>query len=201
MNALKLSELTWFRRGGWPNEVKMGCCLFLSCSVFFILYFILISESVIEYTQSIQKIAFLKNDYLKKYNQAEHLETYKNQLAELKMRFRESVEALSNKTEIPSLLEAITKTGLSSGLSFELFAPSKESPHPFYSELPVNIIVVGTYQQVTHFMRRMEKFNRLMTVDDFTFSAAPLDKENSTPQEPTQERLIMKMTMTIYRYR
>ena len=52
---------------------------------------------------------------------------------------------LPSDTEVPGLLEDITRTGLGSGLEFEEIKLQPEVAQQFYIELPINIKVIGGY--------------------------------------------------------
>ena len=104
---------------------------------------------------------------------------------------------LPAKNEMPGLLEEISKTGVASGLKFELFAPQAEVKHDFYIELPIKITVVGTYMQLALFLSRVAQMHRIVTLHEFSISGAT-SKDNKTVSE---DELVMNITAKIYRYR
>jgi type IV pilus assembly protein PilO len=190
------NELNWSRRGKWPKTIKIASCMLLGCLVFCTLYSLMINDNLAEYDRLIQKLSLLKVDYLKKYHQVEQLETQKKQWGERRAHFEEFLKQLPTENEMSGLSEDIFRTGVENGLSVELFSPSKEITTPFYKALPVNMTVLGTYNQLTLFMRRMAKISRVVTLHDFTVSR--IDKENVSLEEPMPERLVMNITIKLY---
>lgn len=104
----------------------------------------------------------------------------------------ETIKLFTTKQEIPWLLETISKTGKSSGLLFDLLSSRPEIHSDFYSELPIEMSLVGTYQQITDFLSRVAKIRLLVTWHDFIISR---DKSDDSG-----ELLRLKITAKIYRY-
>lgn len=98
---------------------------------------------------------------------------------------------------MPGLLEDISKTGVASGLKFELFAPQPEVVHEFYVERPIKISVVGTYFQLAMFISRVAEMSRIVTLHDFSIAGLS-SKDNKVVSE---DELVMNITAKIYRYR
>lgn len=112
-------------------------------------------------------------------------------------RFGAMLRQLPAQNEMPGLLEEISKTGIASGLRFELFAPQAEVAHDFYIELPINIRIVGTYMQIALFLSRVAEMSRIVTLHEFSVSGAS-SKDKKTVSE---DELVMDITAKIYRYR
>lgn len=98
---------------------------------------------------------------------------------------------------MPGLLEEISKTGVASGLRFDLFAPQPEVVHDFYVELPIKIAVVGTYFQLAMFISRVAQMNRIVTLHDFTIEGVSSKDQKAV----SGDELVMNITAKIYRYR
>ncbi|HBO5161887.1 TPA: type IV pilus assembly protein PilM [Pseudomonas aeruginosa] len=70
-------------------------------------------------------------------------------------------------TEVPGLLEDITRTGLGSGLEFEEIKLLPEVAQQFYIELPIQISVVGGYHDLATFVSGVSSLPRIVTLHDF----------------------------------
>ena len=71
-----------------------------------------------------------------------------------------------------ALLVDINQAGLSRGLQFELFKPAAaESPKEFYSELPIQVKVVGTYHDMGAFAADVGQLPRIVTLNDVSIEA------------------------------
>jgi type IV pilus assembly protein PilO len=115
----------------------------------------------------------LKDDYLNKKKQAINLDLHKQQLREIDTQFGALLKQLPNKAQMDALLVDINQAGLSRGLQFELFKPAaQESAKEFYSELPIQIKVVGTYHDMGSFAADLGQLSRIVTLNDVTIEAA-----------------------------
>jgi len=68
--------------------------------------------------------------------------------------------------EVASLLVDISQTGLASGLEFKLFKPDAPIVKDFYSELPISIQVVGSYEELGLFVSGLASLPRIVTLHD-----------------------------------
>ncbi len=102
---------------------------------------------------------------------AKELEKHKAEMEETKLKFRAASRLLPQKKEIPSLLTNISGQGTSSGLDFLSFTPRSEGVKEFYAEIPVDIVVRGTYHNVGTFLDKISKLPRIVTVSDLNVGA------------------------------
>lgn len=202
MNKLKLNELNLDNVGQWPLAIKIGVVSVVSCILIGMGYWLIAKANFEQYKSLQAKEVTLKTDFEIKQRQAVNLQAYRNQMQIMEERFGDMLKQLPTETEMPGLLEEISKTGIASGLTFELFAPQPEIQHDFYIEVPISIVVAGTYHQLAVFLNRVAKMSRIVTLHDFVIEGAPSDASKNTPSEErlTGDKLVMKMTAKIYRY-
>lgn len=197
MNTVNLSELTLENVGQWPTAVKIGVIAGLSFLIIALGYWLVVKANFEQYETLQTQEATLREEFEKKQHQASNLQAYRNQLQLMNERFGTMLRQLPAKNEMPGLLEEISKTGVTSGLNFELFAPQAEVVHDFYIELPIKITVVGTYMQLAMFLSRVAEMNRIVTLHEFTIQGES-SKDSKTVSE---DELVMNITAKIYRYR
>ena len=197
MKNIELGDLTLENIGQWPLAAKYALISVVIGFVLGIGYWILIKPNLEEYDRLASQEVTLRATFESKQHQASHLEAYKNQLFMMNERFGHMIKQLPAQTEMPALLEDISKTGIASGLTFELFAPMPEVAHDFYFELPINITVVGNYHQLALFLSRIVEMSRIVTLHDFDIVAVPNDKKSPDSGDLLQ----MKIMAKIYRYR
>jgi type IV pilus assembly protein PilO len=77
---------------------------------------------------------------------------------------------LPNSKEIPSLLTSITTVGKSAGLDFLTFRPKGEVAKDFYADVPVDIIVSGSYLSVANFFAAVANLPRIVNITNVAFS-------------------------------
>lgn len=115
----------------------------------------------------------LKKDYLAKKTQAVNLDLHKQQLREIDTQFGALLKQLPNKSQMDALLVDINQAGLSRGLQFELFRPAaNEAAREFYSELPIQVKVIGTYHDMGAFAADVGQLPRIVTLNDVAIEAS-----------------------------
>lgn len=202
LNEINLSELQWNTRGEWPIEIKVLLCILISISSYVLVYFFLIKPEFHAYDEAVIRQRSLRGEFERKYDQTVNLAAYQLQIIEMEKRFGALLKALPSQNEMPALLSDISKTGTNIGLTFVLFAPQKEIIHEGYVELPVNIGVIGSYQQLAVFVSRVAQISRIITLHDFEIQYATQGNTGLPESEWfSQEKLEMKMNIKIYRYR
>ncbi|RUQ95593.1 type IV pilus inner membrane component PilO [Legionella septentrionalis] len=194
---INLSELTLDNVGQWPTVVKASVVAFLALLVIGIGYWLIAKPNFEQYDSLKAEENTLRSKFELKQHQASNLQKYRNQMQIMEERFGNMLKQLPTQNEMPGLLEDISKTGIASGLTFELFAPMQEVQHDFYIELPIKIAVIGNYHQFAIFLSRIGQLNRIVTLHDFVIEGASTEKQKNA----AGEQLIMRITAKIYRYR
>jgi len=95
---------------------------------------------------------------------AANLEEAKKAVEVLKAELKEAVAQLPDTKEIPDLLSSISDAGRASGLEIVQFRQLAESYQDFYAEVPVEILVRGTFFQVEAFLNRVSNLTRIVNV-------------------------------------
>jgi len=199
---INLSELTIDNIGLWPYPVKLGLVGVVFLMLTGLGYWLMVKPNFDEYANLKNQELGLRSDFELKQFQASNLMDYKHQLLLMQERFGKMLKQLPTKNEMPGILEDISKTGVASGLVFNLFAPMPEVVHDFYIELPIKIAVVGNYHQFAIFLSRIVQMSRIVTLHDLEIDRQTSDKTASDKEkEIPGDKLTMKLTAKIYRYR
>jgi type IV pilus assembly protein PilO len=95
----------------------------------------------------------------------------KEEVADLRAALNEAVAQLPDGKEIPDLLSNISAVGRDSGLDIAQFRQRPEVYREFYAEVPVEILVRGTYFQVEEFFNQVSQLTRIVNVADIGITA------------------------------
>ena len=203
MNDLSLSELTLDNIGSCPLIVK-GVAMILLFSLIVGLGYALSFREQLETLEQLQtKEVELLQTMERKQQQAANLSRYEKQLEQMKIKLGKVLQQLPGQSEIPELLEDISQAGLSAGLKFQLFDPQPEISHVFYVEVPVKIIVDGSYAQIAKFVSKAASMKRIVTLHGFKLNFPnPKKAEGKKPIRLINGKLPLFMTVTakVYRY-
>ncbi len=101
---------------------------------------------------------------------AEDLPRKKKEFAALEKQLRIALNILPKKSQIPNLLEGVSRSGKDSGLEFSTFKPLGEVGKQFYAEVPVDFSVMGTYRQLVTFLKRVGQMPRIVDVKNLVLA-------------------------------
>jgi len=132
----------------------------------------------------------LREDFTKKAFEAKNLDALRVQMEVATKTLDALLKQLPSQTEVPGLLEDITKTGLGSGLEFGKIKLLPERKVQFYTELPINIQVKGSYHDLATFASGVSSLSRIVTLHEFKIT--PLLNSGGT-------MLTMDITAKTYR--
>ena len=191
LNKIELSELDLNNLGSWPSAVKGIVSLLLLIGVLALGYYFHLQDLELQLDREREAEVTLKQQFTDKAFQAANLDAYKDQMKEMETSFGALLRQLPSDTEVPGLLEDITRTGLSSGLEFEEIKLMPEVKQQFYIELPIQITVDGTYHDLATFVSGVSSLPRIVTLHDFQLRPLSAD-------EPS--KLKMSVLAKTYRY-
>ncbi len=162
----------WKDPGTWTIAPKIVVLIAILVAIPVIGYFVIWQGQIEELEKGVQEEGTLKKDYLAKKTQAVNLDLHKQQLREIDTQFGALLKQLPNKSQMDALLVDINQSGLSRGLQFELFRPAAaELPKEFYSELPIQVKVIGTYHDMGAFAADVGQLPRIVTLNDVAIEA------------------------------
>lgn len=196
MESLKgfdVNDLDFNNAGSWPAAIKTIVILILFVGLIFGGYWFLIKDQYIALENEASKEVTLKQQYESRAFKVANLDAYRQQMTEMEKTFGALLKQLPADTEVPGLLEDITNTGLGSGLDIESIKLKPESLKEFYVELPIDIVVTGTYHDISSFVSGVASLPRIVTLHDFTISP-------TGGKEPGVGLLQMKVSAKTYRY-
>ncbi|KQQ53988.1 pilus assembly protein PilP [Pseudomonas sp. Leaf127] len=190
LRKVDLGDLDMNNLGSWPAAVKAVACVLLMVIVLAFGYFFHVQDLETRLDGARASETQLKEQYTNKAFQAANLEPYKKQMAEMEDTFGALLRQLPSDTEVPGLLEDITRTGLGSGLEFEEIKLLPEAAQQFYIELPIQITVQGSYHDLATFVSGVASLPRIVTLHNFEIK--PVDKSPA--------KLRMSILAKTYRY-
>ncbi|WP_166358089.1 type 4a pilus biogenesis protein PilO [Pseudomonas akapageensis] len=171
LRRIDVRDLDMHTIGAWPVAAKAAMGGLLMVLVLLLGYSFQIKAQVelLEHKRS-EEVA-LKEQFASKAIEAANLKAYAAQLNEMETSFSAMLKQLPGDTEVPGLLEDISRVGLGSGLAFEEIKLLPEEARAFYTELPIQITVVGSYHDLATFVSAVAGLSRIVTLHDFRIKA------------------------------
>lgn len=192
LKKVNLSDLDVNNLGAWPAAIKFITCLLLLIAALALGYNFYLKDLQGSLDKKRSEESSLKKQFSSKAFQAANLDAYKLQMKEMEESFGTLLRQLPSDTEVPGLLEDITRTGLGSGLEFEEIKLQPEVAQQFYIELPIQITVVGGYHDLATFVSGVASLPRIVTLHDF--------KIGLSAEGGSVSKLRMNVLAKTYRY-
>jgi type IV pilus assembly protein PilO len=176
---MNLSEINWDinASGTWPLPVK-ALVISIVCAVLAGAWVYMDTLGQLEELGAVEKKELdLKTEFEDKQRKSANLQDYRDQLAQIETSLAIMIKQMPTQEEVASLLVDISQTGLASGLEFRLFQPGSPIARDFYSELPINIQVIGKYEELSLFVSGLAALPRIVTVHDVRIT--PISKDDA----------------------
>jgi len=152
----------------------------------------------INYPVAASKIKDLKADFEKKSSDLARarqsvadLPRFQAEFAALHERYEMASELLPTDKEMPGVLRRLTLAGQQCGIQFESFRPEADVRRDHYSEVPIELQVVGGYHQVGQFLAEVANMPRIMRVTNLQVQA-------NTKADAEDQTTSAKLTITVY---
>ncbi|MDF9776376.1 type 4a pilus biogenesis protein PilO [Pseudomonas baetica] len=191
LRKIDINELDTSNMGSWPRVIKFLVVGLLMLLVLALGYSFSTRDLESQLDLKREEESTLKEEFAGKARMAANLELYTQQLKEMESSFGMLLRQLPSDTEVPGLLEDITRTGLGSGLEFKEIKLLPEVAQPFYIELPIQITVTGDYHDLGNFVSGVAGLPRIVTLHDFDL--APVSPEGGP-------KLRLSILAKTYRY-
>ncbi|MEQ8857090.1 MAG: type 4a pilus biogenesis protein PilO [Pseudomonadales bacterium] len=183
-----LADLDLNNIGSWPAAVKGIVMALLFVLVVGGGYYLYLTEKQSMLDLAERQEQDLRSDFEAKSFKAANLEAYRAQMAEMETTFESLLRQLPSDTEVPGLIEDITRAALDNELTIESIDLKDEVRTEFYVELPIQIVVDGNYHKIGSFVSAVANLSRIVTLHDFVI-------------EPQQSPLNLKMSILAKTYR
>ena len=151
-----------------PKPVKgaivAGCVAVVAGAYYFMFYANLATE-VASLNTAIDGPKGLRTQIAQKEGIAKNLDKYREEVVKLDGELRKALAELPDKKEIPQLLSRVSDKARDAGLEIRLFKPQAEQKKEFYSEVPVQLEVSGTFHQVATFFDEVGHLERIVNLE------------------------------------
>ncbi len=149
-----------------PNKTKLAI-LFLVMALEGVAFFYFFQMPKYRQLKDLQsKLNDLQNKIQDSKKIADNLPRLKKEYEQLQVELTGALTELPNQKEIPSLLTGITSAGKNAGLDFLVFRPKAEEARDFYSAVPVDISVAGTFHNVAKFFVAVSDMPRIININN-----------------------------------
>jgi type IV pilus assembly protein PilO len=175
-----------------PLSHKVAFTAFGCVGIIVISWFSLLASKKERFDTLTENVARLETSVQSERRLAAKLPQAREKLKDLEVRLQTALEELPDRSEIDDILERVSNLAREAGLELMLFARRDENFKEFYAEVPVNVSVVGAYQQVAMFFDEVGRLPRIVNINNISLIDPKL----------TDDALVLKIdfTLTAFRY-
>jgi type IV pilus assembly protein PilO len=156
--------------GQWPLIPRVLCAVGVMLAVIAAGYYGYWSGQLEEQEQNLMRENVLKEEYKVKIQQAVNLDALRDQKKQVLLYVNSLEKQLPGKAQMDALLRDINTAGSGRGLSFDLFKPGQPLVKEYYSELPIDIKVSGSYHDIGAFTGDIANLSRIVTLNNLSLS-------------------------------
>lgn len=114
--------------------------------------------------------ARLKTEYTEKVRLAVNLGALRKQKEQVDQTVSQLEKQLPSKAEMDALLSDINQAGVGRGAQLQLFKPGQVVVRDYYAELPINVKVAGSFNDLGAFASDLANLPRIVTLNNLTIS-------------------------------
>lgn len=156
--------------GQWPIVPRVMCALVVMFAVIGLGWTLYWSGQLEEQEKGELQEKKLKDEYQLKIQQAVNLDALREQKKQVQVFVNSLEKQLPGKAQMEALLSDINTAGLGRGLHFEMFKPGSPAVKDYYSELPIDIKVTGTYHDIGAFTGDIANLSRIVTLNSMNLT-------------------------------
>ena len=193
----------------WPRPLRAGALAATFCVTLLAGHVVYLTGKHDALNARMGSETELKREYERKALPAASVEALRARHEDTAAEFQALLRQLPRDTEVPGLIEDISRAALANGLTTESIDLEPERATGFYIELPIRITVRGSYHDIGAFVSDVAALSRIVTLHDFEIAPeAPSSQPNTTAASHCDEdcsdadvsALRMSVLAKTYRY-
>lgn len=142
----------------------------------FLYWYFFYSPKALAIEEKAEQAETLRREEQKKSRMAAQLERYQAEVKELDAELKKALAQLPDQKEIPDLLSTVSSVGRDAGLDIILFRQRPEVYEDFYAQVPVEMLMRGSYSRVTDFLEQVARLNRIVNITDISMKAPKVEE-------------------------
>lgn len=162
-------------------------------SAFFgaVFYFMFYSDGADELGRLDTQVRTLEADVASYEQKKQKYMAFRAEVNKLLEEQKELLKVLPTDAEIPTFLQSLHAQGELSGLNILTFQPRGERRQNFYAQIPVSMVLSGTFHQINKFFYSVGQLKRIVNIRGLALGAP----------KPTEQGVLLKATFEATTFR
>jgi len=162
-----------------PRLARMGAVGVIIAMVVAGYYFLSYQEGQAELNSLQAQAQELQRKVTKARVVANNLADFEQEVADLERDLEIALKQLPDRKQFEDLLQDITTAGKKVGVSIKSIQRQAEVPRGFYTEVPFQLELEGTYHDVAMFFERVAKLSRIVNIGALDVGVAEIDNREA----------------------
>ena len=168
LNEIDVAELDLSEVGLWPAPARWALGGLVLALTLFAGYVLLLAPAQDVLAQAQRQEGQLRKAIERQAPYAAAVPQLCAQQREIAERFDRLLRQLPSETEVPALLEDISRAGTDSGLRFRAIDLKPAREEAYYDVLPLEIRIEGGYHDLARFISGISGLSRIVTLHNFS---------------------------------
>ncbi|MBK6848062.1 MAG: type 4a pilus biogenesis protein PilO [Proteobacteria bacterium] len=148
------------------SKLKLALLGAIVAAVAAAFYFLLYADLVTQTEAAQAQVAQLQGEKASYEDKKQRYIAFRAEVKGLLQEKKELVKVLPTEAEIPSFLQALHSQAELAGLNIMTFEKQPEAARGFYAEIPVRMLINGTYHQINKFFYSVGQLKRIVNIQD-----------------------------------
>jgi type IV pilus assembly protein PilO len=154
-----------------PLAGQLGVAILLAALICGGFYWFYYSDALDQQKRKEAQLAELQKQIRALEATANRLPEFQREVQALEARLETLKRILPPEKEMPDLMRRVQYLAAQSSLAIRKFTPAPTAQRDFYTEVPVNVDVEGTYHNLGAFFDRISRMSRLVNIGDVKINA------------------------------
>lgn len=181
LSDINFQELNIKEIGLWPLLLRVLVIITVCAIIVIVAYFFVVSKQLTQLETERSLNITKRKEFQEKYNLAANLSAYEQQMVAIKESYKETLKELPSSDQLAELIDNISKQAEANDLITQSIKPGEpKSVLGFYKELPITLVLRGSYNGFGSFISDISKIPRIITLHDFSVKHAGQSKKDQT---------------------
>lgn len=149
-----------------PKPQLIGLWIGALAVVAYIFWTLSLSPSFEQHSKATEALTKLESQLSIETIKLRNLPGLRRELEQYTVLHQKALEMLPKKGQVEGLLDSVSDLAQRSGLNVSTFIPRPEIKRQFYSEIPIDMDMSGSFHQVVTFLDELSRESRIVNVQD-----------------------------------
>ena len=167
-----------------PQKIKLVILLVIMLAIGVIYYFVMYKPKTVEIARNDKQMKQLQRKLIESEAIAANRDKLEEEVSLMNEKLKHALTLLPDRTDVEGILRKIYNLSLKIGIGFKFFKPGGIRRKGLFSEIPIELKLYGSYNEIAVYFDRIGKLNRIINIRDISMTG------------PSQVSNVMKVSVS-----